>query len=75
MDEKSANAAAEKVIFPPASLLHPIAHFRVDQADAIRVKVGFPLSPDTQDPGSILKYYSSIEVHQDDFFGNMISAA
>lgn len=56
MDEKSANAAAEK-------------------ADAIRVKVGFPLSPDTQDPGSILKYYSSIEVHQDDFFGNMISAA
>jgi hypothetical protein len=44
------------------------------QADAIRVKVGFPLSPDTRDPESILNYYSSVKVHEDDFFGNMISA-
>lgn len=51
-----------------------ITHSCAEQADAIRVKVGFPLSPDTRDPGSILNYYKSVKVHQDDFFGNMISA-
>jgi len=50
------------------------ANAAAEKADAIRVKVGFPLSPDIRDPGSILKYYRSVKVHQDDFFGNMISA-
>lgn len=55
MDEKSAQAAAEK-------------------ADAIRVKVGFPLSPDTRDPESIAKYYSMVKIDQNKFFDNILSA-
>jgi endothelin-converting enzyme len=73
MDEKSAKAAAEKVFFYWYYCIDACSFLR-SQADAIRVKVGFPLSPNTQDPASILKYYRSVQVHQDDFFGNMISA-
>ena len=45
------------------------------KADAIRVKVGYPVSPDTQDPGSIARYYSGVEVDAIRFFENMINAA
>ncbi|KAJ3560525.1 hypothetical protein NP233_g10783 [Leucocoprinus birnbaumii] len=55
MDEKSANAAAEK-------------------ADAIRVKVGYPLSPNTEDAASIARYYSSVKIDKEDFFNNMLNA-
>lgn len=56
MDDKSADAAAEK-------------------ANAIRVKVGYPVSPDTLDPRSILNYYSRVQVNKDKFFENMLSSA
>lgn len=44
------------------------------QADAIRVKVGFPLSPDTRNPRSIANYYSIVKIHKTTFFENMLSA-
>ena len=44
------------------------------QADAIRVKVGFPLSPDTRDPRSIYNYYLRVTVHETTFFENMETA-
>ena len=44
------------------------------QADAIRVKVGFPLSPDTRNPRSIAAYYNRVTVHETTFFENMLSA-
>ena len=45
-----------------------------EKADAIRVKVGFLLSPNTLDPRSIVNYYSRVKIHEDTFFENMLSA-
>ncbi|KAG6917789.1 hypothetical protein DXG01_001061 [Tephrocybe rancida] len=46
-----------------------------EKADAIRVKVGFPVSPNTTDPLSIARYYSLVKVDRVNFFDNVISAA
>lgn len=46
-----------------------------EKAEAIRKKVGFPLSPDTRDPRSLVGYYTLVKVHIDTFFENMLSAA
>lgn len=46
-----------------------------EKAEALRVKVGFPLSPDTRDPRSLVSYYTLVKVHVDTFFDNMLSAA
>lgn len=46
----------------------------VPQATAIRVKVGFPLSPDTRNPRSLLSYYNRVTIHNDTFFDDMLSA-
>ncbi|PPQ78520.1 hypothetical protein CVT25_011792 [Psilocybe cyanescens] len=45
-----------------------------EKADAIRVKVGFPVSPDTRNPRSIISYYRDVKSNKDDFFGNVLSA-
>lgn len=45
------------------------------QADAIRVKVGYPVSPDTDDPRSLARYYSNVTVNKQDFFGNVLNAS
>ena len=44
------------------------------QADAIRVKVGYPLSPDTEDPASIATYYSRVQVDSGKFLENILSS-
>ncbi|OAX38899.1 zincin [Rhizopogon vinicolor AM-OR11-026] len=46
-----------------------------EKAEALRVKVGFPLSPDTRDPRSLVSYYTRVKVHVDTFFDNVLSAA
>ncbi|KAJ7724074.1 hypothetical protein DFH07DRAFT_871903 [Mycena maculata] len=46
-----------------------------EKADAIRVKVGYPISPNTRDPRSILNYYSTVKVDEDTYFDNILSAA
>ncbi|KAJ7261339.1 hypothetical protein B0H12DRAFT_1106346 [Mycena haematopus] len=46
-----------------------------EKADAIRVKVGYPISPDTRDPASILRYYRDVKVDEDTYFDNILSAA
>ncbi|KAF7338682.1 Endothelin-converting enzyme 1 [Mycena venus] len=45
-----------------------------EKADAIRVKVGYPISPDTRDPASILRYYRAVKVNEDTYFENILSA-
>lgn len=45
-----------------------------EKADAIRVKVGFPISPDTEDAASIARYYSLVKIDEDKFFENVLSA-
>ncbi|KII88684.1 hypothetical protein PLICRDRAFT_141150 [Plicaturopsis crispa FD-325 SS-3] len=45
------------------------------KADAIRVKVGFPTSPNTLDPRSIALYYGLVSVDEHEFFENMLSSA
>jgi endothelin-converting enzyme len=47
----------------------------VPQADAIRVKVGFPTSPNTTDARSVASYYSLVEIDEKQFVKNMLSAA
>ncbi|KAH7929791.1 zincin [Leucogyrophana mollusca] len=46
-----------------------------EKAEALRVKVGFPMFPNTLDPRSIVNYYTLVKVHTDTFFDNMLSAA
>lgn len=46
-------------------MLHP-------QASAVRVKVGFPLSPNTSSASAIADYYAPVNVDKADFFGNML---
>ncbi|KAH8106762.1 Metalloprotease [Cristinia sonorae] len=44
------------------------------KADALRVKVGYPLSPDTRNPRSLVNYYRLVKVHEDTFFENVLSS-
>lgn len=46
-----------------------------EKADAIRVKVGFPISPDTRQARSIALYYRLVEIKEEKFFENILSAA
>jgi endothelin-converting enzyme len=46
----------------------------VYEADAIRVKVGYPLSPNTEDSSSIARYYNSVKVNKTNFFDNVLNA-
>ncbi|KZT68178.1 zincin [Daedalea quercina L-15889] len=45
-----------------------------EKADAIRVKVGYPLSPDTENPASIALYYSRVEIDSETFLENILSS-
>lgn len=47
----------------------------IQQAAAIRVKVGYPISPDTENPRSIASYYGLVKIKEDEFFENILSAA
>ncbi|KDQ60672.1 hypothetical protein JAAARDRAFT_708451 [Jaapia argillacea MUCL 33604] len=44
------------------------------KADAIRVKVGFPLFPDTRRASSIAGYYNRVAIDEHTFFDNIVSA-
>ncbi|KAE9406755.1 zincin [Gymnopus androsaceus JB14] len=44
-----------------------------EKAEAIRVKVGYPLSPNTMDPASIIAYYRLVTGDKDKFFENVLS--
>lgn len=46
----------------------------IAQADALRVKVGYPLSPNTEDPRSLANWYYRVTIKNDTFFENMLSA-
>ncbi|KAJ7771710.1 hypothetical protein B0H16DRAFT_1514445 [Mycena metata] len=46
-----------------------------EKADAIRVKVGYPTSPNTLDPAAILRYYSRVKINEDTYFDNILSAS
>ncbi|KZS99524.1 zincin, partial [Laetiporus sulphureus 93-53] len=49
------------------------AHAAAEKADALRVKVGYPLSPNTEDPRSIAVYYDRVTVHEGRFFDSIIT--
>ncbi|KAI0035727.1 metalloprotease [Vararia minispora EC-137] len=44
------------------------------KADKLRIKVGYPLSPNTTRPGSLLAYYNLVKISKLTFFSNMLSA-
>ncbi|KAJ7184253.1 Metalloprotease [Mycena filopes] len=46
-----------------------------EKADALRVKVGYPTSPNTRDPAAILRYYSTVKINEDTYFDNILSAS
>jgi len=45
------------------------------KADNIRVKVGYPLSPNTTSAASIARYYSLVKIDDGKFLENMLSAS
>ncbi|TFY65494.1 hypothetical protein EVG20_g5570 [Dentipellis fragilis] len=51
------------------------ANAAAHKADVIRVKVGYPLSPDTTSAESIARYYSLVKVSDYTYFDNMLSAS
>lgn len=44
------------------------------KADAVRIKVGYPTSPNTTDGDAIERYYNDLTVKKDDYFGNLLAA-
>ncbi|KAF8522224.1 Metalloprotease [Hysterangium stoloniferum] len=48
------------------------AEAAAEKASNIRVKVGYPLSPNTTDARSIANYYAKVDVNGSDFFGNVV---
>jgi endothelin-converting enzyme len=44
------------------------------KADALDVKVGYPLSPDTNNARSLLVYYYLVKSDEEDFVGNVLSS-
>ena len=73
MDEESAAAAAGKVRLH--FLLTVLCMLRLAlQADALRVKVGYPLSPNTEEPRSLANWYARVKISPDTFFENIVSA-
>ncbi|GAW06292.1 endothelin-converting enzyme 1 [Lentinula edodes] len=46
-----------------------------NKAQTIRVKVGYPLSPDTTNPASIASYYARVTGDENTFFENVLSAS
>ncbi|KAH8813440.1 endothelin-converting enzyme 1 [Flagelloscypha sp. PMI_526] len=50
------------------------ANSAAEKAKTIQVKVGYPSSPDTNDPYSLLRYYHLNSVHPEKFFENALSA-
>lgn len=42
------------------------------KAEAITPKVGYPLTPDTTNPGALQFWYRMLEIKGDDFFGNVL---
>ena len=45
-----------------------------EKADAIRVKVGYPLSPNTESSRSIAQYYRLVIVDKAEFFESVLSS-
>ncbi|KAG8772677.1 hypothetical protein FRC12_002944 [Ceratobasidium sp. 428] len=45
-----------------------------EKAEAIRIKVGYPTSPNTTSDASIAIYYGALKISPDEFFENMLSA-
>ncbi|KAG8715265.1 hypothetical protein FRC11_004997 [Ceratobasidium sp. 423] len=45
-----------------------------EKATAIRIKVGYPTSPNTTSDASIASYYGAVKISNDEFFENMLSA-
>ncbi|BGP49138.1 hypothetical protein JCM10450v2_005019 [Rhodotorula kratochvilovae] len=46
-----------------------------EKVDAIRVKIGYPSSPNTTDPAALERYYApNLPVKKGDFFGNALRA-
>ncbi|TFK55167.1 metalloprotease [Heliocybe sulcata] len=50
------------------------AEAAAQKADALRIKVGYPLYPDTRSAASIATYYSRVKISEDTFFDNLVSA-
>lgn len=40
----------------------------------MKVKVGYPISPNTEDPRSLANYYYNVKIQKTTFFENIISA-
>ena len=45
-----------------------------EKATSIRIKVGYPTSPNTTSDASIAAYYGALKITSDEFFENMLSA-
>lgn len=85
LDEKATDKASKVITDIVGSFKDSLKHIEwmdkksgkaaAEKADAIRVKVGYPRSPDTRDPRRLLGYYQRTIIKKDTFFSNMLSVA
>lgn len=63
---------AFKSRLPELAWLDPKTRSKAEvKANAIRIKVGWPLSPNTTDASAIQEYYKDLSVDKSDYFGNV----
>ncbi|PWN52520.1 zincin [Violaceomyces palustris] len=46
-----------------------------EKADAVKIKVGYPKSPNTTDAASVASFYADLEVDSRDYFGNRLRSS
>ncbi|EPQ58373.1 Metalloprotease [Gloeophyllum trabeum ATCC 11539] len=78
--EKATNVIQDIIQAFKSSLSHiswmdeESASAAAEKADALRIKVGFPVYPDTRSAASIVNYYNRVKISDDTFFDNLLSA-
>jgi endothelin-converting enzyme len=74
MDKESSKAAYEKVCCIIICSHGGYCLTSPSKATAIRIKVGYPTSPNTTSDASIARYYDTLKITNNEFFENMLSA-
>lgn len=74
--DKSGGAGDERLAeLPNLSPLLFSSFLFSPQADAVKIKIGYPISPNTTDASSVAKYYSDLSVGRKTYFGNQLNSA
>ncbi len=72
MDDKSADAAVRKVNLLRRVALHQTLSPPHSKAETLRVKIGYPTTPNVTDAVALQRYFSRLEI-TNDLFANELN--